>query len=117
MKRRSLLGPHREDQPNGLLHLTNAGRRPRREFPAILAVFGLEIAGTDAEGQPPSADQIDSGGDLGQMCRIAIADRGGERRQTNTAGHCHQCRQDGPALHKGLIRRADTADLEDQARI
>jgi len=32
-----------------------------------LAVFGFEVAGADAERQPSPADQIDTGGDLGQM--------------------------------------------------
>jgi hypothetical protein len=53
VKGRSAFGPHRQDQPHGFLHLADAHRRAGRELPANLAVFGLEIAGTDAEGQPP----------------------------------------------------------------
>jgi len=92
VKGRSLLRPHREDQPNSLLHLPDPHRRARRELPAVLPVFGLEIAGADAAGQPSPADQIDAGGDLGEMRRIAIGDLGGERRQTNAAGHRGQGR-------------------------
>src|SRR5215467_3933842 len=83
VKGRSLLCPHREDQPDRFLHLPDAHRRPRREFPAILPVFGLEIAGTNPERQPAPADQIDTGGNLGQMRRIAVADRCGERYKSN----------------------------------
>ena len=39
---RSFLSPHSQDEANGFLHLPDAHRRPRWEFPAILAVFGLE---------------------------------------------------------------------------
>src|SRR5215472_2211345 len=46
---RSFLSPHRQDEANGFLHLPDAHRRPCREFPAILVVFGLEIAGADPE--------------------------------------------------------------------
>ena len=83
-----------------------------RELPAILPVFGLEIARTDAECQASATDQVDTGGDLGQMRRIAIANRGGERCQTNAAGHRGQRRQDGPAFDERLVGRADTADLD-----
>jgi hypothetical protein len=51
-----------------------------------LPVFGLEIAGANAEGKPSSADQIDTGCDLGQICRIAVPDRRGERGKPNAAG-------------------------------
>jgi len=53
VERRSLLGPHREDEPDGLFHLSDAHRRACREFPAILAVLCLEITGADTERQPP----------------------------------------------------------------
>src|SRR5207248_2433664 len=45
----SPLRPHREDKSDGLLHLADAHRRPRREFPTILMVLRLEITGADAE--------------------------------------------------------------------
>jgi hypothetical protein len=48
-----------------------------QEFPTILAVLRLEITGPDAKRQPPPADQIDTGGDLGDMRGIAVADRCG----------------------------------------
>jgi hypothetical protein len=86
VERRSFLGPHREDEPDGLLHLSDAHRWARREFPAILAVFCLEITGADTERQPPPADQIYTGRDFGQMRGIAVADRGGERGEANAAG-------------------------------
>jgi hypothetical protein len=112
VKGRSLLRPHREDQSNGFLHLPDAHCWAGRELPAILAVFGLEIARTDAEGQPSSADQVDTGGDLGQMRGIAVADRCGKCRETNAACHRGQRRQDGPALHERLIGLADAANLD-----
>src|SRR5215469_731016 len=83
-----------------------------REFPAILAVLRLEISGADTERQPPTADQIDAGGHLGQMRGIAVADRGGKRRQPNAAGHRSERRQDSPPFHKGLIGRADAMYLD-----
>jgi hypothetical protein len=82
------------------------------ETPAILAVLCLEITGADTERQPSPADQIDAGGDLRQMRWIAVADRGGERGQTNAAGHRGERRQDGPPFHKGFIGRADASDLD-----
>src|SRR3954470_9060119 len=42
------LAPHQEDQSDGLFHLTDARRRPRRKLPAILLVFSLEPAGANA---------------------------------------------------------------------
>src|SRR6516165_3677034 len=86
VERRSLLGPHRKDQPDSLFHLPDAHGGTCWEFPAILAVLRLEISGADTERQPPPADQIDAGGDLRQMRGIAVAHRGGERGQTNAAG-------------------------------
>jgi len=77
-----------------------------------LPVLGLEIAGPDAERQPAAADQIDPGGDLGQMRRIAIADRRGERGEANAAGDRGQRRQNGPAFHERLVGRPDAADLD-----
>src|SRR5215831_10348977 len=59
----------------------------------------------------PPADQIYSGGDPGQMCGIAVADRGGERGQANAAGHSGERRQDGPPFHKGFIGRAPTPGI------
>jgi hypothetical protein len=70
----SLLRPHREDEPDGLLHLPDAHHRACREFPAKLAVLRFEITGANTERQPPPADQIDTGGDFGQMRGIAVAD-------------------------------------------
>ena len=92
VKCRPLFGPHCDDQPDGFRHLPDAYRRTGGKLPAILTVFGLEIAGADAAGQPSPAVQIDAGGDLGEMRRIAIGDLGGERRQTNAAGHRGQGR-------------------------
>src|SRR5207237_2812379 len=96
----SIVRPHREDKPHSLLHLPNAHRWPRREFPTILAVLRLEITGADAKRQPPPADQIDTGGDLGEMRRVAVADRRGEGGETNAVGHRRQRRQDSPAFHE-----------------
>ena len=108
----SLVRPHREDKPDSLLHLPNAHRWPRREFPTILAVLRLEITGADAKRQPPPADQIDTGGDLGEMRGVAVADRRGEGGETNAVGHRRQRRQDSPAFHERFIGRADAADLD-----
>src|ERR1700730_11432636 len=101
----SLLRPHREDKPDSLLHLPNAHRWPRREFPTILAVLRLEITGADAKRQPPPADQIDTGGDLGEMRGIAVADRCGERGEPNAAGPRRQRRQDSPAFRSAYRGR------------
>ena len=60
MEGRPWLGPHLQDQLDRFLHLPDAGRRSRRELPAVLPVFILEKAGTDAEGQSSPADQIDA---------------------------------------------------------
>src|SRR5205814_7596261 len=81
----SLLRPHRADKPDGLLHLADAHGRSRREVPTVLAVLGLEITGADTERQPPPADQIDTGGDFGDMCGIALADPRGVRGDSDGA--------------------------------
>jgi hypothetical protein len=112
MEGRSPLRPQRQDEADGLLHLPDTDRGANREIPAILAVFRLEIAGADTERQPSPADQIDPGGDLGQMRGIAVADGGGERGEPNAAGDRGQPRQDGPAFHEWLVGRAHTADLD-----
>src|SRR5215471_20388696 len=89
----SPLRPHGQSKSDGLLHLPNAHSGTRREFPATLAVFCLEIAGTDTERQPPSADDIDTGGDLGRMRGIAVVDRRSKRAETK----CDWCiHGDGP---------------------
>jgi hypothetical protein len=72
---RTWLGPHLQDRLDRFLHLPDADRRRRREFPAVLLVFVLEKAGTDAERQSSPADQIDARRDFGEMRGIAITDR------------------------------------------
>jgi hypothetical protein len=56
---RGRLGPHLQDQLDCFLHLPDAGRRKRRELPAVLLVFILEKAGADAERQPSAGPAID----------------------------------------------------------
>ncbi len=109
---RSPFHPQRQDEADGLLHLPDTDRGARREFPPILAVLRLKIAGADTERQPSPAHEIDAGGDLGQMRGIAVADRGGERGEPNAVGDRGQPRQDGPAFHEWLVGRADAVDLD-----
>src|SRR5438309_9395731 len=80
------LGPHLQDQLDRFLHLPDAGRRKRRELPAILLVFILEKAGADAERQSSPADQIDARRDLGEMRRIAMIDRRAKGGESVAAG-------------------------------
>src|SRR5579863_3175704 len=44
-ERGALLGPHGEDQPQGLFHLPDADGRLRRKLVAVLAIFGFVPAG------------------------------------------------------------------------
>src|SRR2546426_10536313 len=103
---RTWLGPHLENEPDRFLHLPDAGRRLRRELPAVLLVFILEKAGTDAERQSSPADQIDARRDLGEMRGIAITDRPSQGGETNTAGDSGQPPQNGPAFQEWLLRGA-----------
>jgi hypothetical protein len=109
---RTWLGPHPQDQLDRFLHLPDAGRRLRRELPAVLPVFILEKAGTDAERQSSPADQIDARRDLGEMRGIAITDRRSQGGETNTARDSGQPRQDGPAFQEWLVGRAHAGDLD-----
>ena len=84
----------------------------RWELPAVLLVLILEEAGSDAERQPAPADQIDARRDLGQMRGIAIADRGAQGGETDTAGDGGQPRQNGPAFQDRLVGRAHAGDLD-----
>ena len=108
-----LLGPHAEDQPDGLFHLPDAHRGPRRELPAVLPVLRLEPAGADAEGEAAAADLVDAGRHLRQVCGIAIVHGRDERRETDALGHRGEAGQDRPALHERLVGRADIADLDE----
>src|SRR5918996_4470022 len=108
---RTSLGPHLQDQLDRFPHLPDAGRRLRRERPAVLLVFILERAGADAERQSSPADQIDGRRDPGEVRGIAITDRRGQGGETDAAGDGGQPRQDGPAFQERLGGRAHTGDL------
>src|SRR5205823_63165 len=109
---RAWLGPHLENELDRFLHLPDAGCRLRRELPAVLLVFILEKAGTDAERQPSPADQIDARRDLGEMRGIAITDRRAKGGDTDTTGDGGQPRQNGPAFQDRLVGRAHAGDLD-----
>src|SRR5207244_3936574 len=106
VERRPWLGPHLQDQLDRFLHLPDPGRRLQRELPAVLPVFILEKAGSDAERQSSPADQIDARRDLGEMRRIAITDRRTQGGKTDAAGDGGQPRQDGPTFQDWLVGRA-----------
>src|SRR5207237_10892556 len=74
VERRPWLGPHLQDQLDRFLHLPDAGRRKRRELPAVLLVCSIEKASTDTELQSSPADQIDSRNDFVEISSIAISD-------------------------------------------
>ena len=64
----------------------------RREFPAISPVFILEKSSADAKRQPPPADHVNARYDLGEMRRIAVADRRAQRGETDAGRHrVHRC--------------------------
>ncbi len=84
----------------------------RRELPAVLPVFILEKAGSDAERQSSSADQIDTRRDLGEMRGIAVTDRRAQGGKTDAASDSGQPRQDGPAFQDRLVGRAHAGDLD-----
>src|SRR6202011_2088522 len=75
LERGPLLGPQRENEPDGLLHLLDAHCRPRRKLPAVLPVLRLEPARPDAEGEAAPAYLVDARSDLRQVGGIAVVDR------------------------------------------
>src|SRR4029079_4211588 len=112
-ERRPLLGPQGANEPDGLFHLPDTHRRPRRELPAILPVLRLEPTRADAEGEWAAADLVATRGDLREMRGIAIMDGRDEGREADAPGYRGERRQDRPALHERLVRRADIGDLDE----
>jgi hypothetical protein len=55
----------------------------------------------------PSADQVNAGGDLGQVSRVAVGNRGRQRGKPDTTGHGGQCGQCDPAFDEGFVRLTD----------
>ena len=76
VERRSRFGPHLQEQLDRFLHLPNAGRVSRREFPPVLPIFLLEKARADTERQSSSNSQGERSQILGPQkpaeCTAAI---------------------------------------------
>ena len=77
----------------------------RREVVAVGPVLVLVPAGPDPPVEPPAADDVDVGRDLGQQCRVAVRGAAHHLAEAHPAGPLAEGRQRGPALEHRLVRR------------
>jgi len=85
----------------------------RREVEPVCLVLPLEPAGPDSADGPTAGEDVEGGGDLGQVRDVAVGDACDHGAQRHPPGEAGEEPERGPAVEQGVPVPADLGDLDE----